>query len=303
VLGSAAGGGFPQWNCNCPNCAGYRAGRIVAQRRTQSSIAVTVDRVRWYIFNASPDLREQLEQCPSLHPRQGLRHTPVEAVVLTNGDIDHTVGLLSMRESQPLRIYSTSRVKEFTLGSNSMFGALMQSATPCVWEEINLFQSWSLRGINGESSGLRVEAFPVLSKVPLYAESSASTAQGDTIGLRILDEQRGSVLVYIPGAREVDRVVEEMVHGAACLLFDGTCWTDEEMVHLGISHKTASYMGHLPISGDGGSLARLAQARVGRKMYIHINNTNPILDEQSDERRQVEAAGWDISFDGMEFEV
>jgi pyrroloquinoline quinone biosynthesis protein B len=266
-------------------------------------VALSVDRVRWCLLNASPDIREQIEPCPDLHPRQGLRHTPIETVILTNGDIDHTVGLLSMRESQPLRIYSTSRVKEFTLGANSMFGALMMSSAPCVWEEITLWQSWSLRGITGHEMGLRVEAFPVPSKVPLYAESVAATTQGDTIGVRLFDQQRGSRLVYIPGAREVDAVIEEMIQGATCLLFDGTCWTDDEMVRLGVSHKTTRSMGHIPISGDEGSLARLAPARVGGKIYIHINNTNPILDEQSEERRQVEAAGWEIAFDGMEFEI
>jgi len=303
VLGSGAGGGFPQWNCNCPNCAGYRAGRIVAQRRTQSSVALSVDRVGWYVLNASPDIREQLESSPYFQPREGLRDTPIEAIILTNADIDHTVGLLSLRESQPFRIYSTSRVKEFTLGSNAMFRALMVSTSPCVWEEIKLFDSWPLVGVSGNGACLGVQAFPIPSKVPLYFERTASPAPGDAISLRILDEHRGTVLVYMPGVREVDTMTEEMIQGATCLLFDGTFWTDDELVRLGISQKTARDMAHIPISGDGGSLARLAEARVGRKIYIHINNTNPILDGQSDERRQVEASGWEIAFDGMEFEV
>jgi pyrroloquinoline quinone biosynthesis protein B len=303
VLGSGAGGGFPQWNCKCPNCAGYRAGRVNAQRRTQSSVALSVNRVQWYVLNASPDIREQIENSPSFYPREGVRDTAIKAVVLTNADIDHTVGLLSLRESQPLRIYSTSRVKEFTLGSNAMFRALMVSTSPCAWEEIKLLESWPLVGVSGDGTGLSVEAFPLPSKVPLYFEGAASPAPGDTIALRILDEHQGSVLVYMPGVREVDAAMGEMIQGATCLLFDGTFWTDDELVGLGISHKTARDMAHMPISGDGGSLMRLAEARVVRKIYIHINNTNPILDEQSDERRQVEASGWEIAFDGMEFEV
>ncbi|MCI0422693.1 MAG: MBL fold metallo-hydrolase, partial [Acidobacteria bacterium] len=213
------------------------------------------------------------------------------------------VGLLSLRESQPLRIYSTSRVKEFTLGSNAMFRVLMVSSTPCMWEEIKLLESWRFVGVSGSAAGLRMQAFPLPSKVPLYFEQAASPEPGDTIALRIIDEHRGGVLFYMPGVREVDAAIEEMIQGASCLLFDGTFWTDDELVHLGISKKTARDMAHIPISGEDGSLARLAKARVGRKIYIHINNTNPILDEQSDERRRVEASGWEIAFDGMEFEV
>ncbi len=303
VLGSGAGGGFPQWNCNCPNCAGYRAGRIIAHRRTQSSVAVSADRLSWYFLNASPDIREQIESGTSFQPREGIRHTPVEGVILTNADIDHTAGLLSLRESQPLRIYSTARVKEFTLGSNAMFRALMMSSSPCVWDEIKLLESWPLLGASGIRAGLRVQAFPLPSKVPLYFEGEAVSAPGDAIGLWILDERRGSTLVYMPGVKEVDAAMEEMVQGTGCLLFDGTFWTDDELVRLGILPKTARDMAHMPISGEDGSLARLAEARIGRKIYIHINNTNPILDEESAERRQVEVSGWEIAFDGMEFEV
>lgn len=303
VLGSGAGGGFPQWNCNCPNCKGYRSGRITARRRTQSSVAVSVDRSRWYLLNASPDIREQIESCSYLHPREGLRTSPIEAVILTNADIDHTVGLLTLRESQPLRIYSTARVKEFTLGDNTMFRALMASTGACVWEEIALFESWPLAGVSGDGTGLTAEARPLPGKAPLYIEQAASTAPGDTIALRIRDDRRGSVLVYMPGVKEVDAAIEEIIQGATCLLFDGTCWTDDELVRLGISRKTARDMAHIPISGESGSLARLADVGVGRKVYIHINNTNPILDEESDERRGVEGAGWEVAFDGMGFEV
>jgi pyrroloquinoline quinone biosynthesis protein B len=304
VLGSAAGGGFPQWNCNCRNCAGLRRGSIRATARTQSSIAVSADGERWYLANASPDIRQQIESFAQLHPRRDARDTPIEAIMLTNADVDHVAGLLSLRESQPLLIYATETVRGWVIGSNAIFRVLSVAPKQSRWEKIELNKARPLIGLNGKAAGILFEAFAVPGKPPTYLGLQHGPDEA-TIGLRFVDERSGRSVAYVPGIKQIDSRLAQILRGCDCILFDGTCWSDDELIAQGAGTKTALAMGHLPIGGPGGSLNNMAKVQVEtqRRIYIHINNTNPILDEDSAQRREVEAAGWEIAFDGMDFEV
>jgi pyrroloquinoline quinone biosynthesis protein B len=299
VLGSAAGGGFPQWNCNARLSRFAWEGTAGVQRRTQSSIAVSASGKDWIVINASPDIRQQISSTPELQPlRNGpLRNSPIGAVMLTNGDVDHVAGLLSLRERQPFRLYATPRVLS-VLDSNSIFNVL----APEVVERIELPVSERV-----DMLGLTVEAFPVPGKVALYLEDASKgesfgTEAGDTIGVKVSAPGAGDVF-YIPGCATVDGGVLNRVRGADCLLFDGTVFTDTEMPELGVGTKTGRRMGHVPITGEGGSLHAFDEARIARKIYIHINTTNPILEPGSKAERTVKAAGWDIAYDGMTLTV
>jgi pyrroloquinoline quinone biosynthesis protein B len=292
VLGSAAGGGFPQWNCRCPTCELAWAGDNRVVPRTQSSLAASADGERWLLLNASPDLREQILATPALQPRITGRHSPIAAVVLSNGDVDHVAGLLTLREGQPFGIYATDAVLA-GLERNPMFRVLdpalvQQAAMPL---DVALVTS----------AGLEVTAFAVPGKVPLYEESAEvhiSRETDATVGLRIAGG--GTHFFYVPGCASVTPALLARINGAPLLFFDGTTYSDDEMVRLGLSRKTARRMGHVAMSGPDGSLTRFAGAQLGRKIYVHINNTNPVLVEGSAERRAVEAAGWEVAFDGME---
>ena len=292
VLGSAAGGGFPQWNCRCPVCRLAWDGDPRVSHRTQSSLAVSADGRSWTLLNASPDLRQQVLATPALHPRHGDRDTPISAVMLTNGDVDHIAGLLCLRERQPFRLLASPAIQAM-IASDPAFGVL----DPAVVERSPVR--------SGEpvdlGAGLSAEAFPVPGKVPLFLETGAvdiGTETEMTTGLDIL--AGGRRMVYVPGCAAVTDRLLERIDGADLLVFDGTTYTDDEMVRLGLSPKTAARMGHLAMSGPGGSMAALADVTVGRRIYSHINNTNPVLVDGSPERRAVEAAGWEIAFDGME---
>ena len=301
VLGSAAGGGFPQWNCNCRNCAGLRRGSIRATARTQSSIAVSADGERWYLANASPDIRQQIESFAQLHPGRGARDTPIEAIMLTNADVDHVAGLLSLRESQPLLIYATETVRGWVIGSNAIFRVLSVAPKQSRWEKIELNKARPLIGLDGTAAGILFEAFVVPGKPPTYLGLQHGPDEG-TIGLRFVDERSGRSVAYVPGIKQIDSRLAQILRSCDCILFDGTCWSDDELIAQGVGVKTALAMGHLPIGGPTGSLNNMKV--VGkRRIYIHINNTNPILDEDSAQRREVEASGWEIAFDGMDFEV
>lgn len=307
VLGSAAGGGFPQWNCNTRLSRLAWDGRNGVRARTQSSIAVSADGARWVVFNASPDIRQQIANTPELQPAETgrLRNSPIAAVVLTNADVDHIAGLLSLRERQPLRLYASARVLE-TLHANSIFNVL----APDVVERRELpldAQKFEIEGPDGPL-GLSVEPFAVPGKVALFLEDAAKGAnfgseRGDTIGLKIAATNAPKALFYIPGCAEADEAVKERVRGADCLLFDGTVYTDTEMPDRGVGQKTGRRMGHVPIAGEGGSLHAFDDVGVKRKVYIHINTTNPILEPGSDAERTVKAAGWDIAYDGMTIEL
>ncbi|HZV21506.1 MAG TPA: pyrroloquinoline quinone biosynthesis protein PqqB [Hyphomicrobiales bacterium] len=298
VLGSAAGGGFPQWNCNA------RSSRLAWDRdaraipRTQSSIAISADGTKWVLVNASPDIRQQILATPELHPvRAGpSRNSPIIAVLLTNGDIDHIAGLLSLRERQPFRLFAHERVLSI-LDRNSIFGVL----APEIVERVPLTLNDEIE-IPG-SGGLSVVAFSVPGKVALYLEDELKgkglgTETGDTIGLKI-SAPRSSKLLYIPGCAAVDGAILERVKDADCLLFDGTVFTDAELLDLSVGEKTGRRMGHIPISGEGGSLHAFDGCAVGRKIYVHINTTNPILERGSAAEQRVIAAGWEIAYDGM----
>ena len=290
VLGAAAGGGFPQWNCRCPNCQLAWAGDPRVKPRTQASLAVSGDGERWTLINASPDLRSQIAATPVLHPR-ALRDSPIAAVVLTGAEIDQIAGLLDMRERQPFALHGSTQTLE-TLRANPIFDVL---ASDCVERrETALDAPFAL------PCGLTVALFAVPGKVPLYREQDAATLEadaGENVGIEV--RSGGRSLLYIPGAAALTGPVEERIRAADVLLFDGTLFTDDEMVRSGTGAKTARRMGHMPITGDGGSLHALANS-AARRIYTHINNTNAILIADSPERRTVEAAGWEVAEDGME---
>ena len=222
--------------------------------------------------------------------------------MLTNADIDHVAGLSSVRESQPLLIYATETVRGWVIGSNAMFRVLSVAPKPSRWEKIELNKTRPLIGLNGTASGILFEAFAVPGKPPTYLGLQAGPDEA-TIGLRFIDERSGRSVAYVPGIKQIDSRLEQIFRSCDCILFDGTFWSDDELIAQGAGTKTALAMGHLPIGGPGGSLNNMATIAAQRRIYIHINNTNPILDEDSAQRREVEAAGWEIAFDGMDFDV
>ncbi len=303
VLGSGAGGGFPQWNCNCANCRGLRCGSLRATARTQAAVALSADGVRWYLINASPDIRQQINAFDSLSPRTIPRDTPIQAILLTNAELDHIAGLLSLRESQPLCFYSTQQVRDWLLELNVVFRAVCLSATRRSWKIVSTSGQHELIGADGKDSGLRYEAFAVPSKPPAYLMDVVSHWSEGTIGYKMTDARSGRSLAYVPAIKQIDANVATILGSCDCFFFDGTCWSDDELVVQGLAQKTALSMGHVPISGSGGSLAQLASLRNARKIYTHLNNTNPLLIEDSPERRIVEEAGWEVAFDGMDFAV
>ncbi|MGD9783797.1 MAG: pyrroloquinoline quinone biosynthesis protein PqqB [Hyphomicrobiaceae bacterium] len=303
ILGSAAGGGFPQWNCNCRNCAGVRSGRPGFTARTQSSLAVSRDGKAWVLLNASPDLRQQINDSPQLGARAegGMRNSPIKAAILTNADVDHIVGLINLREVQPLVVYGSDRVLE-TLSANSIFNVL--NGEKVARHALPLGQVTEIAGPEGPL-GITIEAFAVPGKVALYLEDASKgvalgTQEGDTIGLNVRDVETGKGFYYVPGCAEVDTRLAERLRGAAVLFFDGTLYTDDEMLQAGLMPKTGRRMGHISISGEDGSIAALSPLNVARKIYVHINNSNPVLDENSAARKATEQAGWEIGYDGME---
>ena len=263
---------------------------------------MSADGERWYLANASPDIRQQIESFAGLHPRRGARHTPIEAIMLTNADVDHVAGLLSLRESQPLLIYATETVRGWVVGSNTIFRVLNVAPQQGRWDKIELNKTRPLIGLDGKSSGILFEAFAVPGKPPAYLGLHAGPDEA-TIGLRFMDERSGRSVAYLPGIKQIDSRLEQILRSCDCILFDGTCWSDDELIAQGAGTKTALAMGHLPIGGPTGSLNNMEKVVSQRRVYIHINNTNPILDQDSEQRREVEAAGWEIAFDGMDFEV
>lgn len=303
VLGSAAGGGFPQWNCACEGCRRARTGDPAAKPRTQSSLAVTADGERWLLLNASPDLGAQLLANPQLHPKGALRGNPIAAALLTNADIDHVAGLLTLRESHPFAVYATPRVHG-VLAANSVFNVLNPELV--ARRPMALGEPFQPAGADGRPLGLEVEVFAVPGKVALYLEDASAgpgfgSVAEDTVALRIRPTDGSNEgFFYIPGCAGMPGWLADRLHGAPLVLFDGTTWTDDEMIRSGTGVKTAARMGHMPMSGPEGSMAAFAPLNVGRKIYIHINNTNPALLEDSPERAEAEAAGWRIAHDGLE---
>ncbi len=297
MLGAAAGGGFPQWNCNCPNCDGLRKGTIRAQARTQSSIAVSGDDENWVLFNASPDILQQIRSFPELQPARALRDTAIAAIVLIDAQIDHTTGLFMLREHRtPWPVWCTAGVREDLSVGNPLFGVLEHYCS-LAWNEVPLTGDFRISG----APGLSFEAIPLTSNAPPYSPHRDRPQPGDNIGVSLVDARSGKRVFYAPGLGEMEPHVWAAMRQADCVLVDGTLWTDDEMIRLGASKKSSRAMGHLPQSGAGGMLEWLDKLPKGtRKVLIHINNTNPILDENSAQRAELTARGIEVAFDGME---
>jgi pyrroloquinoline quinone biosynthesis protein B len=299
VLGSAAGGGFPQWNCNCRNCAGVRKGTLAARPRTQSSIAVSGhSETSWALVNASPDISAQLQAQPQLQPGRAPRDSAIVGIVLVDGQVDHTTGLYMLREAtRPWPIWCTDSTHADLTRGNPVLGVLSHY---CGVERHRIAidgEEFAVAGV----AGVRWKALPVASKPAPYSPNRESPVPGDNVALVLTDEASGKSVLYAPGLGAIDERVWEGMRSASCVLVDGTFWTDDEMITLGLSRKHARDIGHLPQSGPGGMLEWLERLPAGtRKILIHINNTNPILDEDSPQRAELKRRGVEVAFDGME---
>lgn len=300
VLGSGAGGGFPQWNCNCENCAGVRAGTLNAQPRTQSSIAISSNGVDWLLVNASPDIRQQILAFPALQPGRARRDTGIRAVLLIDSQIDHATGLLMLRENdRPLELYC-SRMVQQDLTTGFPVLRILEHYCGVNWHEVPIDGgAFEITGIEG----LAFHALALSSKAPPYSPHREDPHPGDNIGLQVQDRQTGRSLFYAPGLAQVEPHLTPVMQAADVLLIDGTCWTDDEMALRGVGSRRALAMGHLPQSGPGGMIEALRPYARQRKVLIHINNTNPLLVEDSPERAALTAAGIEVSHDGMEIHV
>lgn len=298
VLGSAAGGGFPQWNCGCPGCRAVRDGTRPATPRTQSSIAVGVGgngtAERWWVVNASPDVRTQMADAPALHPT-GDRTTPLQGVLLTDAEIDHTLGLMLLREGGGVHLHATAAT-ERTLRAGTRLLDTLETFCPVTWTEVR-------PGVEHDLGGLTYRAFDVPTGKHDRWGAAGSGGTGRVVGYRFTDPGTGRCAVYLPGVQELTPAVRDEFVGADLLLVDGTTWHDDELVRLGLARKTAHDMGHLHVGGPGGSLEVLARLGLPRVVYVHVNNTNPMLLEDSDERAEVEKAGFTVGTDGLDLEV
>jgi pyrroloquinoline quinone biosynthesis protein B len=298
LLGTAAGGGFPQWNCWCPTCRIAREDPARAHARTQSSIAFSADGVRWFLGNASPDVREQLSRLPRVEVT-GVRHVPVEGIVLTDAELDHTLGVTLLREGRLLQIISTPAVIR-TIAEDSRVLPVTQAFAVVQTVEIPLGEATPLHYRDGTPSGLTVEMKGVRGDPPRFARKEEV---GHTVAAFITEEASGASCAFVPGCGGLGPKLLSRLNQVDVLLFDGTFWTDDELIRLGISERPASAMGHVAVSGVEGSLALLSRLDCRQKVYTHINNTNPMLIEGSPERVQVEAAGVLVGMDGMRFEI
>jgi pyrroloquinoline quinone biosynthesis protein B len=301
VLGAAAGGGVPQWNCGCPVCRTARTEHPELQS-TQASISISADGEHWFLVNASPDLRQQLIATPQLHPRAGkLRDSPVAGVILTNGEIDAVAGLLSMREGWPFTIYAHPRVLSI-LRDNSIFNVLSDKHVRRAPIELDLAFEPALP--DGSPSGIEIVAFAVPGKGAWYLEGKphpgGAEGAGDTLGLRISDKRSGKYFYFISACADLTENLKARIAGAPLVFFDGTVWRDDELIAAGLGNKTGQSMGHMAMSGEAGAIASLAGLEIGRKIFLHINNSNPALLHDSAEREIAERAGWEIPSDGTE---
>ena len=302
VLGSAAGGGFPQWNCGCANCSGLRGGTLRARARTQESVALSADGERWFLLNASPEIRAQIESFPALWPR-AKRHSPVSGILLTNGDLDHTLGLLSLRESHPISVYATAAVRSGFAEGNPLYGTLQRFPGQVTWRELALGVEIPLVDPDGGAdTGLFVTALPIPGKLPLHLERLRAKSPEDNVGLRIRDAKRRVTLAYLPAVAGPSSELLAAVRGADCVFFDGTFWSSDELVAAGLGTRRAEEMAHWPVGGANGSLELLAKLP-GRRILIHVNNTNPVLREDGPERSAVDTAGVEVAHDGMELSL
>jgi pyrroloquinoline quinone biosynthesis protein B len=302
VLGAAAGGGFPQWNSNAAGCRRARSGDPLARPRTQASIAVSRDGEQWFLFNASPDLRQQIEAAPCLQPQHGLRTSPIAGVVLTNGDVDAIAGLLTLRERHRFTVFGTARIQAI-LSANPIFDVLAPDVV--TRRSVEIGKPTDLALADGSPSGLTVELIQVPGKVPLYledaAEAPAIVEDDTTVGVMVTDGHRR--LFFIPSCAAMIEALARRIQGADVVFFDGTLWVDDEMLRSGVGSKTGLRMGHMSVSGPNGTLSAFKRIGVGRKILLHINNSNPILLDDSPERAIVEAEGWEVAYDGMEIQL
>jgi pyrroloquinoline quinone biosynthesis protein B len=301
VLGAAAGGGVPQWNCGCPICTAARNDRPELQS-TQASIAISADGEHWFLINASPDLRQQLIVTPQLHPRAGsLRHSPIAGVILTNSEVDAVAGLLSLREGWPFTIYAHDRVLAI-LKDNSIFNVL--NARNVQRQAIAIDAAFEPALPDGSSSGIEILPFAVTGKGAWYLEGQAHPAgedgAGDTLGLRIGDKATGKHFYFLAACARVTPELKARIEGAPLVFFDGTVWRDDELIAAGLGTKTGQGMGHISMSGENGAIATLADLGIERRIFLHINNSNPVLLQDSRERAIAEGAGWQIPADGTE---
>jgi pyrroloquinoline quinone biosynthesis protein B len=301
VLGAAAGGGVPQWNCGCTVCRKAR-NEHPELRSTQASIAISADGDHWFLINASPDLRQQLIATPKLHPKAGtLRHSPISGVILTNGEVDAVAGLLSMREGSPFTVYAHPRVLAI-LATNSIFNVLNEKNVRR--QPIEVDRAFEPALPDGSPSGIEILPFAVPGKGAWYLEGKAHPAgddgAGDTLGLRIGDRASGKYMYFLAACASVTNDLRYRLAGASAIFFDGTVWRDDELIAAGLGNKTGQGMGHIAMSGDSGAIAALANLDIGRKIFLHINNSNPVLLLDSAERKTAEHAGWQIPTDGME---
>lgn len=299
VLGSGAGGGFPQWNCNCHNCHRLRHNAMNGKARSQSSIAVSTDNKNWLLINTSPDIRSQLEAFPAIQPKEGIRDTGIKAILLIDSQIDHTTGMLMLREGKPLEVYCTDMVKQDLTTGFPLFTMLKDYCTVNHHAIPVDGSSFTIPAIED----LRFYTQALKSKAPPYSPHRHDPHEGDNIGVIIEQISTGKKVFYSPGLGEIEPHVMTAMQEVDCLLVDGTFWTDDEMCTQNISHKKAREIGHLPQSGPGGMIEVLSGVAKARKILIHINNTNPILDDDSEQRKTLDAAGIEVAYDGLEIDL
>jgi len=305
ILGSAAGGAFPQWNCACANCCAVRAGTFHGKPRSQTQVAITEDGLSWFLLGASPDLRSQIEATPELHPQGGLRHSPITGIALANADLDHILGLLLLRELQPLRIHSTASVRRILREDNSMFGMLHRIPDQMVWTDFESGKEFPLRDARGKDSALRCRAWSLSAHYPAYvtAERQSQLSEGDASFGFFIQSNSGSRLAFLAAVPKVDDALIAELDNCEVVLFDGTFFSNTELTGVNDDPRTgptAQQMGHVPVEE---TLVELAGLRRPRKIFLHINNTNPMLDEASPQHRQVRDAGWEIAEDGWQFDL
>lgn len=311
ILGSAAGGGFPQWNCACRNCLGVRSGVLTAKSRTQLQVAISEDQTSWFLLNASPDIRLQIEQVPLLHPKKSMRETSIAGIVLTSGDLDQILGLLALREFQRFRVYSTPSIRRILREDNTIFSMLNRLPDQVEWVDIAPEGTFELQSCDGVSSGLRCSTFSLsvnsTSSYPKYvsAERSSDLAASEALLGLTIEGASGKRLGYLPSVPKLDHEFLQRLSKLSLdiLLFDGTFWTGDELQRVLDGAPTAEAIGHVPISGRNGSLHVLDNLAIKRRIYVHMNNTNPMLDETGPQFRETLAAGWEVAEDGWQFNL
>lgn len=302
ILGAAAGGGFPQWNCSCKNCRRLRQGTFAGVARSQTQLAVSSNGEQWFLLNASPDLRYQIESFPALNPRPAsLRQSPAKGVVLTSAEVDASLGLLLLRESQPLVIYATAAVRQLLKEDNNFFRVLERQPDQVRWKTLTPGEPFELESVDGNSAQIRCTAISTGAAFPghVMAQRAAALNPADAV-IGLLLEHASKRIAFFPSAQRVAPEWLEQLASYEAILFDGTFWSDNELISIQGRGKTARQMGHLPVGDPGGTLEQLASLGRPRKIFIHINNTNPMLDEQSDEYARVRACGWEVAYDGMD---